>query len=92
MEIVDKLARQRPEKKFRAGPVSAVIWRNVTEKGSYASVQVERSYKDKDTWKSTGSLRVNDLPKAVLVLTKAFDYLVSRADGAQEEIVMEEVI
>jgi hypothetical protein len=65
-----------PEKKFRAGPISATIWRNLTEKGSYASVQISRNYKDaSNTWKSTGSLRINDLPKAVLVLNKAYEYL-----------------
>jgi hypothetical protein len=32
---------------------------------------------DKDTqqWKSTTSLRTNDLPKAVLVLNKAYEYV-----------------
>ena len=59
-------------------------------------MNLQRRYADKDgVWKSTDSLRVNDLPKAVLVLQKAYEYLVLReGQGASpegdsdEEIVM----
>jgi len=74
-----------PEKKFRAGPISATVWRNLTEKGSYASVQLSRSYKDaSNAWKSTGSLRINDLPKAVVILNKAYEYLVLKEYGSEK--------
>ena len=73
-----------PEKKFRAGPISATIWRNIGEKGSYSTVQLSRNYKDaSDTWKSTGSLRLNDLPKAIVTLNKAYEYLVLKEQGTQ---------
>ena len=40
------------------------------------------TYKDKDgVWKSTNSLRVNDLPKAILVLNKAFEYISIKDDS-----------
>jgi hypothetical protein len=72
----------KPEKKFRAGAVTATIWRNVSEKGSYGTVQLERSYMDKDNnWKSTGSFRLNDLPKASLVLQKAYEYLAIKSEA-----------
>ena len=74
---------KKPEMKFRAGAVTATIWRNASEKGSYGTVQLERSYMDRENkWKSTGSLRVNDLPKASLVLQKAYEYLAVKQDGA----------
>lgn len=84
----------RPEKKFKAGAVTATIWRNETAKGSYASVQLDRHYKDGEAWKSTTSLRVNDLPKATLVLSKAYEYLVSREEKNEraEEIPIEEIM
>ncbi len=81
----------QPEKKFRAGPVTATIWRNeVTkangEKAEYYTVTIERSYKDKeDKWQTTNSLRVNDLPKADLVLNKAYEYLTLKEFGADAE-------
>ena len=65
----------KPVKKFRAGAVSAAVWENQTEKGSFASISLQRSYKDKEEWKTTNSFNVNDLPKAMLVLNQAFKYL-----------------
>jgi len=69
-----------PLKKFRAGAIVATIWNNETEKDGkkvdYKTVSFERSYKDKnDEWQTTNSLRINDLPKATLVLGKAFEFL-----------------
>ncbi len=86
--------KKLPEKKFRAGAVSATIWRNESAKGSYATVQLDRSYKDGDAWKSTGSLRINDLPKAVLVLNKAYEYLFSKPElqEREEAIAIEDVM
>lgn len=73
--------KNTPEKKFRASPVTATVWANEvqTKEGEtrmYRTISLERSYKDKEgAWKSTNSMRVNDLPKAILVLNKAFEYI-----------------
>jgi len=77
-----------PEKKFRAGAVSATIWQNSGQRqdGSLASfntISFERGYKDKQgNWKSTSSLRVADIPKAVVVLNKAYEYIVMKAQSS----------
>ncbi len=87
------MAKKRPEKKFRAGPVSATIWANETknEKGevvSYRTISFNRSYMDKDgNWKTTDSLRVGDIPKALLVLSKAYEYLTLNDDSIDEDDV-----
>ncbi|HLD89058.1 MAG TPA: hypothetical protein VI894_02525 [Candidatus Nanoarchaeia archaeon] len=70
---------QLPEKKFRAGPISATIWKNfqANNEGSYFNITLERSYKDKQgIWQHTNSLRLNDLPKAMLLAQKAYEYIV----------------
>lgn len=79
-----------PEKKFRAGAISATVWVNETEKdgkkANYRTVSFERNYKDKnDTWRTTNSLRVNDIPKAVLVLSKAFEFVSLKESSSLEE-------
>ena len=76
----------KPEKKFRAGAVTATIWKNQTEDNKYYStVSFERSYKDKNgEWKTTNSLRVNDLPKAAMVISKAYEFLALN-ERAEEE-------
>ena len=76
------MEKNTPEIKFRAGALTATVWQNAgqTKEGevtTYSSVSIERCYKDKkDEWQSTNSLRINDLPRAALVLTKAYEYLV----------------
>ncbi|MBI1970804.1 hypothetical protein HYS47_03585 [Candidatus Woesearchaeota archaeon] len=85
----------RPEAKFRAGPVCATIWNNVgqTREGlptEYKTVSFERSYKDKaGAWQTTSSLRLNDLPRAQVVLGKAYEYIVlqNKSGEAQEEAI-----
>ena len=86
MESVN-INKNTPEKKFRASPITATIWTNEVkfkdeEPRMYRTISLERSYKDKDgAWKSTNSLRVNDLPKAILVLNKAFEYISIKDDS-----------
>ncbi len=67
-----------PVKKFRAGPITATVWENHAKEGdgTYMTVSFERTYKDKDgAWQRTTSLRMNDLPKASLVLQKAYEFI-----------------
>ena len=78
-----------PEKKFRAGAISATIWNNSTTDKfgnpvSYKTVSFDRRYKDKDgNWQSSNSLRVNDIPKAQLVLGEAYKYLLLKGEGKE---------
>ncbi len=75
---------RQPEKKFSAGPISAAVWKNSGknkegQEVEYRTVTLQRGYKDKnDEWQNTSSLRVNDLPRAELVLRKAYEYIVLR--------------
>ena len=72
----------QPEKKFKVGACSASIFVNDvnTENGKVTmkSVSLQRAYKDKEgNFQHTTSFKANDIPKAVLALNKAYDYLVS---------------
>jgi hypothetical protein len=87
--VNDVMGKNLPEKKFRAGAIAATVWSNETvrdgKKVAYKTISFERSYKDKDdTWKQTNSLRTTDIPKAVLVLTKAYEYLALNADEEED--------
>ena len=88
------LDKNKPEKKFRASPVTATVWTNEAkskdgEPRMFRTISLERSYRDKEgAWQSTTSLRVNDLPKAVLVLNKAFEYVMLKESG---DSIIEEV-
>jgi hypothetical protein len=66
-----------PVKKFSVGGVQVAVWENEGKEGrSFYSVSFDRRYKDKnDEWKSTTSLKANDLPKAILALQKAYEFV-----------------
>jgi len=78
--------KQKPDKKFKAGAISAVIWANEMKDRQGKSyfvytVAFDRTYKDRDgKWKTTASLRVNDLPKLQLVAHEAYEYLVRKGN------------
>ena len=66
----------QPEKKFKAGSVAATVWQNEGKNGKYAMVKLSRTYRDKENnWKETNSFREADIPKAKLVLGKAYEHL-----------------
>ncbi|SRR3989344_714116 len=97
-------SRNVPEKKFSTGVITATVWQNQGkgrdgEAVGYRTVSLQRRYKDKNgVWQTANSLRVNDLPKASLVLSKAYEYLVLREQNTStseyevEEDIVEEVI
>ncbi|RMF05155.1 hypothetical protein D6764_05410 [Candidatus Woesearchaeota archaeon] len=75
----------KPEMRFKAGSITATIWKNEQETGekrfSYYTVSLDRNYRDKNgSWQKTNSMRINDLPKAALVLNKAYDYLATKQE------------
>ena len=98
------ISGNQPEKKFSTGALSATVWQNqgknktTGETTEFKTVSFQRRYKDKDgNWQSTNNLRINDLPRAALVLQKAYEYLVLKGltatgspelDSAIEEVVM----
>ena len=70
----------RPEKRFKCGSCEAAIFENEINRNGKAvklkKAVIQKRYKTADDeWKSTYSLDKNDIPKMVLVLSKAFEYL-----------------
>ncbi|MFH1586538.1 MAG: hypothetical protein ABID38_01625 [Candidatus Diapherotrites archaeon] len=79
-----------PVKKFSAGGIQVAIWENEGKEGrSFHSVSFDRRYKDKDEWKSTNSLKTNDIPKAIIALQKSYEYLVLKEPEAKMATISE---
>ena len=73
-----------PVFKVNAGSINGAVWEQKDEKGSFLSISMHRNYKDKDDkWQTTNTLRVNDLPTAVLVLEECFKF--AKLKGYLEE-------
>ena len=55
------------------GGIEVTIWGN----NGFQTVTMQRTYMDKNNeWQKTNSLRINDIPKAVLALEKAYEKIV----------------
>lgn len=87
----DEKEKVMPEKKIRAGGVVATIWKNkgkskTGEEVDFYTTNIERNYKDKnDEWQKTSTMRLNDLPKVILVSQKAYEYLAIKEDKEDKE-------
>ena len=80
----------KPETVFKVGAVRASVFQNTIEKNGQSiqlpKVVIEVRYKDKSgQWQGTNSLSINDLPKAILALQKAFEYLMAHKGSGQAE-------
>ena len=90
------MENNKPEKIFSTGAIKVSVWKNngTSKEGSkteFRTVTIQRRYTDKDgEWKTASSLRINDLPRASLALSKAFEYLVMKGQDSEfiEEIVI----
>ncbi len=72
----------QPEKRFKVGGCTASVFVNATSsgngRGEMKSASLQRTYKDKaGNFQHTTSFNANDIPKAVLALIKAYDYMTS---------------
>ena len=70
----------KPEKSFKCGGCEAAVFENEIVKGGnklvFKKVSFQKRYKSAEgEWKSTNSLDANEIPKAILVLTKAYEYI-----------------
>ena len=76
-----------PEEEIRVGgTISVPIWRNEAQRGDRTvvsfSVQLQRRYFDEadQEWKTAKSLNTDDVPRAILALEKAYEYILINAD------------
>ena len=92
---------KRPETSFKMGGVRAAIWKRTGQTkngGTFESrrVVLDRAFKDaQGQWQNTGSLDMNDLPKAIWTLQKAYEYLGLKhrdREDFEEAPVQEEVV
>ncbi len=82
----------KPEIVFKVGAVRASVFRNTIEKQGklipLPKVVIEVRYRGKTgQWNGTNSLSLNDLPKAILALQKAFEYLMENKGPQEAEAV-----
>lgn len=85
----EKKKGKSPVKKFRAGNVSANIFKSIVKKGketyTFFNTNVQKSYKDEDDeWQTTSNFGLHDLPKVSLVSTQAFAWIMQESKEEPE--------
>ena len=81
--------KNRPMMSAKVGSVRAAVWKNQRQNANgqgFESVRVvlDRTYMDRNgKYESTHSLGVNDIPKTILALTKAYEYLMEHHEGGE---------
>ena len=76
----------KPEITFKMGAVRASVFRNIIQHEGKSvplpKVVLEVRYRDKSgQWQGTNSLSLNDIPKAITALQKAYEYLLGHGTG-----------
>jgi len=70
-------SKNPPIKKFRVANITACIWQREHNDKIFHNVTLERSYKDGEEWKSSGSFGFDDMGPLELALELAKKYLAS---------------
>ena len=84
----------KPEKRFKCGSCEAAIFENEINRNGQAvklkKAVIQKRYKTADDeWKSTYSLDKNDIPKMILALSKAYEYLMMGEESTSNEVQTE---
>lgn len=74
-----KESQNKPVETFSALGVSAKVFENVSENGNnYDRIQIVRTYRDGDSFKSTPTFAIDELPLVELFARKAYEFCQAR--------------
>ena len=90
------MENQKPRKVFQHGTCRASIFTNHMKKNGKAfeipKVSISKRYQDgQGNWKSSSSLDINDVPKMILALSRAYTHLTVSRNDSDNEIIEEKV-
>jgi hypothetical protein len=75
-EVKKTMEMKNVPEHIRVGGIDVAVWSNNDGGKTFQTVTLQRSYKDKEgKWAKASSFRVNDIPKAILALQKAYENL-----------------
>ena len=83
------MGTKEPVRKFQAGQVTCALWDNIaTVKGKPQTIlkaTIDKRYLAPDgTWKTSSSFSRNEIPLAIYVLQKAFEYMIEKKPEGEE--------
>lgn len=75
------MSNQKPVAELRLGKITAAIWANETEKGTFYNIKFSRLYREGEEWKRNDSYSRDDL----LLLAKLADQAHTRIYELQQQ-------
>lgn len=77
-------SNQKPLHEIKVGRIRATVWPNESDRRSWFTVTVTRSYRDGEQWKTTTSFNRDELPLVAKAAEMAYEWIWRQADTAQE--------
>ena len=72
---MENQTKNQPIETYKANGVELSIWQNRGQNGDYRTATIQRSFKDANgNWKSTRTLRLNDLAILAALASEAFKH------------------
>lgn len=75
----------RPIRIFRLRGVKAAVFENKGDQGVFHKVTLQRIYREGEQWKTTQSLGRDDLPVAILLLDRAWQFILEIESGTNRD-------
>lgn len=84
------MTKQAPVKEFRSSALSVAIWRNESQEEGKTivkhSVRPQKRYRDDSgTWQDSSYLFPDELPKMIMLLNKAYEFIQLKEGKDAEE-------
>ena len=80
----------KPEFTVKAGGIQVSVWPNKTDKGTFRSITINKSYKDSaGNWKQSKSFKVTDLDKIRVAIDEVLRYVYLKGDVIKPEVANE---
>ena len=79
------MAKNKPIKELRMGPVKCLVWENETQNGIRHNVTFSKLYKQDDEWKETQSFGRDDLMLIAKLADQAHTWIYEQSSAAASE-------
>lgn len=69
---------RKPIQQYRDGAIRAAIWANASEKGTFYSVTITRTFKEGEKYKDSASFSGVELLRVSRIAALAYDYILAK--------------
>lgn len=83
-------SNRKPVQQYRDGAIRAAIWENSSEKGTFYSVTITRTFKEGEKYKDSTSFSGAELLRVSRIAALAYDYILAKRAEAGVESDAEE--